>query len=125
MAAFGIHVTGQQDAGACDVAGVDASAQRQRVSRIGAEVPNGGEPPSRQHFPHMRFERRVRRGGGVFPCAFRKMNVAVPEAGDHRLSRAIDDRRSLGTWSSLRLPTAVMTPFDARTTASAIGGASG
>ena len=70
---------------------VDAAAQRQRVCRVGPEIPHGGEAPSRQHLLHMCGKRCGRRAAGVAPHGFREMDVAVPEAGNDGLSAAIDD----------------------------------
>src|SRR5260370_7814055 len=93
MTALGEDVAGKKDIGTRDLTGVDAAAERQRVVRVGAKIPNGGETPPRQHLPHMLFERRDRRAGRVFPHRLREMDVTIPEAGDDSLSSAVNDPR--------------------------------
>ena len=83
----------EENIGAEDFVRIDAAAQRQRVVGVGAEIPHGGETPSRQHLLHVRRERRGRRAAGVLPHGFREMDVAVPEAGDDGLAGAIDHAR--------------------------------
>jgi hypothetical protein len=48
---------------------------------------------TRQHLVHMRDKRCGRRAAGVTPHGFREVDVAVPEAGDDGLARAIDHVR--------------------------------
>jgi hypothetical protein len=93
MTAHREHIARKQDAGTADLACVDAAAELQGVCRVGAEIPYGGEAPSRQHRLHMCFERCRGCVGGVSPCSLREMDVAVPEPGHDGLAGAIDDPR--------------------------------
>jgi hypothetical protein len=90
MPALGENVAGQQDIGAGDFARIDALAERQRVGRIRAKVPDRGKTPLCQHLLHVLRERRRGSVGRTAPDSLREMNVAVPEAGDNGLAGAID-----------------------------------
>ena len=94
MAALREDAAGKQDVGTQHFARVDAPAQRQRVSRVGAEIPYGGETPARQHLLHVFGAATLPvRWPAFLHAASREMNVAVPEAGDDGLAGAIDDAR--------------------------------
>ena len=91
MAALGEEAANEEDAGAADFAGLDAAAQRQGARRIGAEVPDGGEAPARQHVLHVFLERGSRAAGRIAPHRLGEVDVAVPEAGHDSFSGAVDD----------------------------------
>ncbi len=93
MTVLGKDAAEQENGGTEHFARIDAVAQRQRVGRIGAQIPHGGETPPRQHLLHVRGERRRRPIRRALPHSFREMDVTVPEAGNNRLSGAIDHAR--------------------------------
>src|ERR1051326_985779 len=87
---------GEKDAGASDFAGLDATAQRQRVERIRAKIPDGCESPARQHLTHVCFQHPGGRLRRIVPRLLSEMDVTVPEPGDDGLSRTIEDACILG-----------------------------
>ncbi|XIA62177.1 hypothetical protein ACFIOY_21250 [Bradyrhizobium sp. TZ2] len=96
MAAFGKDAAREVDIGTGDFAGVDTAAERQGIAGVGTKVPDGCKTPPRQHLPHMFFQRRGRSRARVFPYGLREMDVAVPEAGHHGFSGAINNARVAG-----------------------------
>jgi hypothetical protein len=98
MTAFWVHIAGKKDIRTEHFARIDAAAQRQRVGRVGAQIPHGGETPSRQHLLHVRGERRGGCAGCIHPRSFGEMDVAVPEAGDDGFSGTIDNARIRRNW---------------------------
>src|SRR5262249_21663624 len=103
MATFGKNASRQQDARARDLAGLDAAAQRQRVERVRAEIPDGRDAPPREQILHVLTEHRGGCAGSIPPHPPGEMNVAVPESRNHGLSRAIDDAPFLRKADSVAL----------------------
>ncbi|MHC2333956.1 hypothetical protein [Bradyrhizobium sp. USDA 4454] len=93
MAALREDVAGEQNGRTGNLARGDALAQGQRVVWIGAEIPDRGETPPRQHLLHVLRQHRGRRCAGVVPDTLREMHMAVPEPRNNGLAAAIDQAR--------------------------------
>ncbi len=93
MAAFRKDTARRMDIWARHFPGIDPAAQRQGIAWVGANIPDGRKTPPRQHLPHMLLQRCGGSGACVFPYRLREVDVAVPEARNHRHAGAINDAR--------------------------------
>ena len=119
MPVLGKDAAEQEYVGTEHFTGVDAAAQRQRVVRVGAQIPHGGKP----HRVSISCMCAVSGAAGPFAALFHtacvKWTWLFQKPATTVLPVQSITRASGGIWTSLALPTALMTPLEVTTTASA------